>query len=77
MYRLQSVAMDPHDAAPPAITFDLVDIDAVARRLNVLNVTVRKWRTNGTMPEPDFELASPVWRWSTIRTWAIKTGRMR
>jgi hypothetical protein len=68
--------MDPHDAAPTAVAFELVDINAVAVRLGVSNVTVRKWRTKGAMPAPDFELANPVWRWSTIRTWAIETGRI-
>ena len=70
--------MDPHDAAPPDVTHEAVGVAEVAHRLGVQVDTVRTWRKRGVMPSPDWDLAGgPVWRWSTIRAWAIETGRTR
>jgi hypothetical protein len=54
----------------------LVDITAIAERLNVPKDTVNKWRFRNLLPEPDYDLAvGPVWEWETIREWAVRTGR--
>jgi hypothetical protein len=55
---------------------NLVDLAAIAERLNVPKDTVNKWRHRGLLPEPDYPLAvGPVWEWATIETWARQTGR--
>ena len=55
----------------------LVDISAIAERLNVPKDTVNKWRFRDLLPEPDYPLAvGPVWEWETIRQWAEQTKRL-
>jgi hypothetical protein len=68
--------INPSDAGPPEATLELVDLEGVADRLGVKHQTARQWRTRGVLPEPDFPLASPTWMWSTIRAWAIESGRL-
>ena len=56
----------------------LVDVTAIADRLNVPKDTVHKWRHRQQLPEPDYPLAvGPVWEWETIRQWAESTGRIK
>ena len=56
---------------------DLVDIEAVAQRLDVQRQTVRMWRYRDLLPKPEWMLnGGPVWRWATIEKWAKETGRL-
>jgi hypothetical protein len=56
----------------------LVDIAAIAERLDVPKDTVNKWRHRDLLPDPDYPLAvGPVWEWETIRVWAERTGRLQ
>jgi hypothetical protein len=56
---------------------DLVDRHLIAERLGVPIGTVDKWKRRGRLPEPDYpELKNPTWRWTTIRDWAKRTGRL-
>jgi hypothetical protein len=55
----------------------LVDIAAIAERLDVPKDTVHKWRFRGILPAPDFDLSmGPAWWWDTIEEWAKATGRL-
>jgi len=55
----------------------IVDIAAIAQRLNVKTKTVHMWRYRNLLPAPAYDLAvGPVWDWSTIETWAEHTGRL-
>lgn len=54
---------------------DIVTALDIATRLGVQHRTVYKWRQRG-MPEPDFMLRPPLWRWVTIEAWAKATGRL-
>ena len=67
----------PAERARPSETgLDLVGIAEISERLEVARSTVDKWRSRRILPVPDVELASgPVWRWSRVRDWAIRTGR--
>lgn len=57
---------------------DPVTIDAIARRLQVQDDTVRQWRKRGLLPDPDAVVyGRPVWWWQTIRGWAEETGRAK
>lgn len=56
---------------------DIVDQAAIADRLDVTLDTVYKWRHRGVLPSDEFGLAvGPLWTWSTIREWALETGRL-
>lgn len=56
---------------------DLVDLNAIATRINVAYGTLVQWRHRGQFITPDLELSiGPLWTWSRVRTWAIATGRM-
>lgn len=58
------------------MALDVVGPAEVATLLNVHPVTVNKWTRAGKLPKPDARLAmGPVWRRSTILTWAALTGR--
>jgi predicted DNA-binding transcriptional regulator AlpA len=47
-----------------------LDMAAVARLLGLTSQTVRKYRSEGRMPEPDWMIGrSPAWRRSTIEGW--------
>lgn len=67
----------PGDRSRPAERdLDLVGIAEIAIRLDVQRATVDQWRRRGVLPEPEWDLAGgPIWRWSTIRAWAVETGR--
>lgn len=55
----------------------IVGVAEVATALGVEANTVQVWRHRGVLPPPDWTLAmGPVWRWSTIKRWAIRTGRL-
>lgn len=55
----------------------LVDISAIAERLQVPKDTVNKWRHRGLLPDADYPLVvGPVWEWATIKQWAEVTGRL-
>jgi hypothetical protein len=54
----------------------LVDLHGIADLLDTPEGTVRKWRTRGLLPPPDYGLrVGPVWWQSTIEAWAKETGR--
>jgi len=56
-----------------------VGIREIASALGVERNTVDQWRTGrrGGMPDPDWTVGGrPAWHWATIRTWAIRTGRL-
>lgn len=56
---------------------ELVGISEISRRLGRPLPTVKMWRGDETLPEPDVELScGPVWQWERIRRWAVDTGRM-
>lgn len=57
---------------------DLVDIAGIAARLDVKRKTVDTWLyERSLLPPVDFpDLRHPLWLWSTIRQWAIDTGRL-
>lgn len=47
-----------------------LDMPAVAARLDVTESTIRKYRSQGRLPEPDIMLGqSPGWRATTIDAW--------
>lgn len=49
----------------------------VAHLLGIHPMTVGKWRRSGKLPDPDALLAcGPIWRRTTITTWALATGRV-
>lgn len=51
-------------------TDTLLDVDAVAERLQVKASTVRTYHKRGTMPKADKYFGrSPVWRDDTIQSW--------
>jgi len=51
-------------------TDTLLDVDAVARRLQVKPATVRSYHKRGQMPRADKYFGrSPVWSSQTIDTW--------
>lgn len=60
------------------MTDELLDYTAVAALANVVPATLRRYRADGRMPEPD-ELPTPDrprWRTSTINAWlAARPGR--
>lgn len=59
------------------MTVELVDIEAVAQRLDVKRQTVRMWRHRQILPEPDWYLnGGPIWKWKTVQVWAEETGRL-
>ena len=54
----------------------IVSAHEIADRLEVKPETVHMWRYRGIFPDPDWELAiGPIWRWSTVQSWAHATGR--
>jgi len=56
---------------------ELVGIAEIAERLEYSRQTIDNLRTRGDLPEPEYTIGKrPAWRWSTIKRWAIKTGRM-
>lgn len=56
---------------------DLVDRHLIAERLGVSLEAVSKWKVRGLLPPPDYpDLRNPIWRWTTIRDWAKRTGRL-
>lgn len=51
-------------------TDTLLDVDAVAQRLQIKPSTVRSYHKKGTMPKADKYFGrSPVWTTDTIQTW--------
>lgn len=55
----------------------LLDLPGIARLLGVAEVTPQQWRQRGQLPdpdEPDFP-DKPLWKTSTIISWARKSGR--
>jgi hypothetical protein len=49
----------------------------IARELRYGYQTVRVWRRDDVLPEPDdYASGRPVWYAGTIHRWAIGTGRM-
>lgn len=57
--------------------YGLVDLNAIAAKLEVAYGTLVQWRHRGQFVEPDIELSvGPLWFWETVRTWAIATGRL-
>ena len=58
---------------------DLVGFTEIADRLGVAVATVRQWdqRAWTRFPPADLTLANGrMWKWDTIRRWAIATGRL-
>ena len=56
----------------------LLDMSAIADRLDYPVNTVRVWRKRGLLPDPVAELAiGPVWNTSDIDKWTDETGRRR
>ncbi len=54
----------------------IIDLHGIAALLDTPEATVRKWRTRGLLPEPDYALrVGPIWWRSTIVAWAKETGR--
>lgn len=57
---------------------DLVGLQEIADRLNTKRNTPNVWRQRNQFPPPDLELAmGPLWKWSTVETWARQTGRLK
>lgn len=59
-------------------SLEIVDTEAIAERLGVKKGTVHQWRfRHDDFPAPDGNLSTgPIWRWSTVKTWASKNGRL-
>lgn len=56
---------------------ELVGCQEIAERLNVPPNTVYAWRHRKLLPEPEHTVGGrPAWKWSTIRQWADRTGRL-
>lgn len=57
---------------------EIVGIPEIADRLGVPRPTLDTWRRRGELPEPGYMIGNrPAWRWSVIRTWALRTGANR
>lgn len=72
------MTIDPTDLAALVDLVDLVDVDAIARRMGVQQDTVHKWRTrHDSFPSPFVTLAiGPVWVWAEVLRWAEATDRL-
>lgn len=58
---------------------ELVGSLEVAARLGVSVNTLASWRRRGTDAFPPAEHVvggRPAWKWSTVKAWATRTGRM-
>jgi len=56
---------------------DPVGLTEIAERLGVRTRTAYTWRDRELLPDPDWFISDrPVWRWATIKRWAIDTGRL-
>lgn len=53
---------------------ELVDVTAIAERLNVRPDTVHKWRQrHATFPAPFAQLAvGPIWLWPDVAAWSTR-----
>lgn len=59
------------------VSTDLVSTAEIAERLGVKKNTVHQWRYRNLFPAPDWQLSiGPVWKWSTVKWWAIETERI-
>lgn len=65
-------------AAKRVDDLDLVDMTAIADRLDVQLNTVHVWRKRDVgFPDPAVSLSvGPIWVWSTVAAWAQTTGRL-
>lgn len=54
----------------------LYGLREIAAYLGIAYPSVRQLRARNGLPEPDVVVSgTPLWRASTIRTWAVETGR--
>lgn len=59
--------------ATSALGPSMMSIADIARHLGVSTRTVKRWRADGEVPDPDFENRGVVrWRPSTIEAWIKK-----
>ena len=59
-----------------AAKHEILDLRGVARHCGVSPDTPQQWRQRGILPAVDFpEIHHPLWLASTIKAWAIRTGR--
>jgi hypothetical protein len=72
--RLNADLTDPE--AQALVTLDLVDLNAIAERLDVNYGTVAQWRHRGQFIAPDLEPSiGPLWVWRRVRTWSLASGK--
>lgn len=56
---------------------ELVGLAELVDRLGTTRLTVDSWRARGRLPEPEYVVGGrPAWRWSTIKRWAERSGRL-
>ena len=62
----------------PSTVEGLVGVNEIGVMLTVHPRTVTQWRLRDiNFPEPDLTLSgSPIWKTETVRSWAVKTGRI-
>jgi hypothetical protein len=61
---------------PPMVPPYIVGIDEIAQLLGVRQQTAAIWRSRNLLPSEDGTVAGgPVWKWATIESWAMRTGR--
>ena len=55
---------------------ELIGPVEIAERLGVAPRTPYAWRWRGVLPPPVIISGRPLWHWSEIEAWAIRTGRL-